>query len=586
MYQALYRKYRPKNFDDVVGQEVIIKTLTNAVKNNMVSHAYLFTGPRGTGKTSIAKIYAKILNCEHLDGLKPCEQCISCTQINNNQNIDVIEIDAASNSGVGEIREIRNKVSLVPSNSKYKIYIIDEVHMLTPEAFNALLKTLEEPPSHIIFIFATTELQKIPSTILSRCQKFDFKKISNKHIVERLKYISQVENIQIQEDALEEIAILADGGLRDSVSMLDQALSYSGGEITLKDIHDINGTVEKKEIRTLIQNIIQKEIVAVLEKVESYEEQGKNLVKIVQEMIEELKNIILYWNAPEFFIEKDSYYDDIKNLSTNRELYDYIHALSELMKSMQNSNNNKILLEIEFIKLMGNNYQEEVNDKTNKIVVEMLKSNVSEEKEKKMKTEKQEEVNLVLPKDVELKTTEEPKKEDSINRKKELDLTNTLSEEAVKELSELKRIRINNSLVSVSQKVRNQFKEKLEILKELLLDPDYSKLVSLLLDGELKVISDKNMIFVYKTSLMADAFNLELLALEKLFKEKLEDDYRLIAVDEQEWNTIKTEYNKNKKAYHYQEETIDIHKIFEKENTNVKKTNIIDELFDSIVEYE
>lgn len=586
MYQALYRKYRPKNFDDVVGQEVIIKTLTNAVKNNMVSHAYLFTGPRGTGKTSIAKIYAKILNCEHLDGLKPCEQCISCTQINNNQNIDVIEIDAASNSGVGEIREIRNKVSLVPSNSKYKIYIIDEVHMLTPEAFNALLKTLEEPPSHIIFIFATTELQKIPSTILSRCQKFDFKKISNKHIVERLKYISQVENIQIQEDALEEIAILADGGLRDSVSMLDQALSYSGGEITLKDIHDINGTVEKKEIRTLIQNIIQKEIVAVLEKVESYEEQGKNLVKIVQEMIEELKNIILYWNAPEFFIEKDSYYDDIKNLSTNRELYAYIHALSELMKSMQNSNNNKILLEIEFIKLMGNNYQEEVNDKTNKIVVEMLKSNVSEEKEKKLKTEKQEEVNLVLPKDVELKTTEEPKKEDSINRKKELDLTNTLSEEAVKELSELKRIRINNSLVSVSQKVRNQFKEKLEILKELLLDPDYSKLVSLLLDGELKVISDKNMIFVYKTSLMADAFNLELLALEKLFKEKLEDDYRLIAVDEQEWNTIKTEYNKNKKAYHYQEETIDIHKIFEKENTNVKKTNIIDELFDSIVEYE
>lgn len=168
MYQALYRKYRPKNFDDVVGQEVIIKTLSNAIHNNKVSHAYLFTGPRGTGKTSIAKIYAKILNCEHLENLSPCEECVSCTQINNNQNIDVIEIDAASNNGVDEIREIRNKVGLVPSNSKYKIYIIDEVHMLTTQAFNALLKTLEEPPAHIIFIFATTEPHKIPRTILSR----------------------------------------------------------------------------------------------------------------------------------------------------------------------------------------------------------------------------------------------------------------------------------------------------------------------------------------------------------------------------------------------------------------------------------
>ena len=197
MYQALYRKYRPKNFDDVVGQEVIIKTLSNAIKYDKVSHAYLFTGPRGTGKTSIAKIYAKILNCEHLDGLKPCEQCISCSQINNNQNIDVIEIDAASNNGVDEIREIRNKIGLVPSNSKYKIYIIDEVHMLTNQAFNALLKTLEEPPSHIIFIFATTEPHKIPRTILSRCQRFDFKKISTKQIVDRLKHIAEIEKIKI-----------------------------------------------------------------------------------------------------------------------------------------------------------------------------------------------------------------------------------------------------------------------------------------------------------------------------------------------------------------------------------------------------
>jgi len=191
MYQALYRKYRPKSFDDVVGQDVIVKTLSKAILNNMVSHAYLFAGPRGTGKTTIAKIFAKILNCENLSETTPCEECITCIQMNTNQNIDVIEIDAASNNGVDEIREIRNKVGLVPANSKYKVYIIDEVHMLTNQAFNALLKTLEEPPRHIIFIFATTEAHKIPQTILSRCQRFDVKRITNKQNVARLKHLSK-----------------------------------------------------------------------------------------------------------------------------------------------------------------------------------------------------------------------------------------------------------------------------------------------------------------------------------------------------------------------------------------------------------
>ena len=226
MYQALYRKYRPKTFDDVVGQDVIVKTLKNSIKNDMVSHAYLFCGPRGTGKTSIAKIFAKILNCTNLKDLEPCNECVSCIQVNTNQNIDIIEIDAASNNGVDEIREIRNKITLVPANSKYKIYIIDEVHMLSGAAFNALLKTLEEPPSHVIFIFATTEPQKIPTTILSRCQRFDYKKISDSKIVERLKFIAKSEKINISDEALFEIARLSDGGMRDSISLLDQALAY------------------------------------------------------------------------------------------------------------------------------------------------------------------------------------------------------------------------------------------------------------------------------------------------------------------------------------------------------------------------
>ena len=579
MYQALYRKYRPKNFDDVVGQEVIIKTLTNAINNNMVSHAYLFTGPRGTGKTSIAKIYAKILNCEHLENLSPCEECVSCTQINNNQNIDVIEIDAASNNGVDEIREIRNKVGLVPSNSKYKIYIIDEVHMLTTQAFNALLKTLEEPPSHIVFIFATTEPHKIPRTILSRCQKFDFKKISNKNIVTRLRYIADIESIDITDEALNEIALLADGGLRDSISMLDQAVSYASDTITLQDVHDINGTVDKTEIRSFIDCIIDKNMIGLLEKIENYENQGRNLVKIVQELNDELKNIILYSNVPEYFEEKEEYYETIKQKINNSQIYSYIHSLSELIGNMKNSSNNKILLEIEMIKM--------TDDQTVISIAEKNQAAVSQPKtENKPNASKVETVKPING-PIELPVMEEEEiKPISKPKKKEIDASSVLPEESRAQLEEIKKIRINNALVSVSQKNRNQFKERLEELKELLMNPDYSKLISLLFDGELKVISNQYMIFVYKTSLMAEAFNLEILSFEKIFADYLHGEYHMIAVDENEWDAIKKEFNAKKNQYVFQEETIDIHKVFEQENICVHKTNIIDELFDNIVEYE
>ena len=223
MYQALYRKYRPKNLDEVGGQDTIVKIIKNSILNNKINHAYLFAGPRGTGKTSVAKIFAKMVNCENLEKGNPCGKCTSCTVPNNS---DIIEIDAASNNGVDEIRELRNKVNLVPSYGKYKVYIIDEVHMLTTGAFNALLKTLEEPPAHIIFVLATTDPHKIPETILSRCQRLDFKKISENNIVKRLSEIANIENIDIEEPALYEIARLSDGGMRDSIGMLDQAVAY------------------------------------------------------------------------------------------------------------------------------------------------------------------------------------------------------------------------------------------------------------------------------------------------------------------------------------------------------------------------
>ena len=220
MYQALYRKYRPQTLDDVCGQDTIVKIITNSILNNQINHAYLFAGPRGTGKTSIAKIFGRIVNCQNPNGCIPCGKCPSCLEKNNS---DIIEIDAASNNGVDEIRELRNKVNLVPAFGKYKVYIIDEVHMLTTGAFNALLKTLEEPPAHVIFILATTDPHKIPETIISRCQRLDFKRISDDAIVENLTKIAQKENIDVEKDALYEIARLSAGGMRDSVGMLDQA---------------------------------------------------------------------------------------------------------------------------------------------------------------------------------------------------------------------------------------------------------------------------------------------------------------------------------------------------------------------------
>ena len=293
MYQALYRKYRPQLFEDVVGQKVIIKTLSNSILNNKISHAYLFTGPRGTGKTSIAKIFAKIINCENLNGIDPCNNCVNCTQINTKQSTDIIEIDAASNNGVDEIRELRDKVSLVPSFGKYKVYIIDEVHMLTTAAFNALLKTLEEPPKHIIFILATTEPHKIPQTILSRCQRFDFKKISISDIKSRIKKISELENISIDDDAIELIAKLSDGGMRDALGLLDQLTSYTSEKINVNDVNDVSGMITIDKINELILHIIKGNLIDSFNLLETYDEDGKNLVKIVEGLIEFLKNTLI-----------------------------------------------------------------------------------------------------------------------------------------------------------------------------------------------------------------------------------------------------------------------------------------------------
>ena len=359
MYQTLYRKYRPLNLDEVVGQQVIVKTLKNAILNNQLSHAYLFTGPRGTGKTSIAKILARTINCTNLNDTTPCNKCVNCTQ-NLNQPVDIIEIDAASNNGVDEIRELKSKVNLVPTINKYKVYIIDEVHMLTTGAFNALLKTLEEPPAHIIFILATTEPHKIPMTILSRCQRFDFKRISNQDLVKRLKYVVDQEKIKIEENCLEEIARLSNGGMRDALSILDQVNAYADDQIKIEQIHEINGTLTPVEIKKFILNIKNKKLEEILELIEQYDNKGKDFVKLTEEILVYLKNLIFKFNVPKYFeslnIDFNDY--DIEKINID-ELMNYVQNFNDIINELKKSSNPKLIFELSIIKIISKNSNNE-----------------------------------------------------------------------------------------------------------------------------------------------------------------------------------------------------------------------------------
>lgn len=556
MYQALYRKYRPQTFNDVVGQEIIIKTLKNSIIQNKISHAYLFAGPRGSGKTTIAKILAKTVNCQNLNGVEACNKCVCCTQ-NNSQNMDIIEIDAASNNGVDEIREINNKVNLVPSLGRYKIYIIDEVHMLTIGAFNALLKTLEEPPSHVIFILATTDPQKVPITILSRCQRFDFKKISEGKIVERLQYIVEQEKINIQVSALNEIARLGDGSLRDSIGILDQVIAYADGEVTLKDVHDVNGTISQQDLKLLIENICQNKIAEVMNILDEYSNNGKNLVKITEEIILFFKNIILASVSNKY---GNSIYQEFVKINTKNEFLNCIQVLNETLLDMKKFSNPKMLLELALIKIMTTSHD------TEKIltVKEIKKEN--QETDKLMKIEQQQNEKNDGVKQCQTNISWEMKKQ----------------EDEIPKLEIWKQIRIQNTLAKFSKKELLDIKSNLNC-DEYLLDEKFSQYASLIMDGTLKAASTEYLIFVYKTSHLEKTFNTNVINIEKFIKKILSKEYKCVAVNEEEWDLIKETFNNKSKKYEYQEETIDI-----KELLNNKKLNKVDDmksLFGDLVEY-
>lgn len=363
-YQALYRVYRPQSFNDVVGQQHIIKTLQNALVQEKFSHAYLFSGPRGTGKTTAAKILAKAVNCEKAPIAEPCNECATCRGITDGSISDVIEIDAASNNGVDEIRDIRDKVKYAPSAVRYKVYIIDEVHMLSIGAFNALLKTLEEPPAHVIFILATTEPHKIPLTIISRCQRFDFKRISPEDIVYRMKEVLGSEELEVSEDALYEIAKASEGGMRDALSLLDQAISYSTEKVSLEDVLSITGAVSQAFIVKIVQAIFNENIVEALDSVESLIKNGKDPARFVEDLIFYYRDVLLYQASEEnaYLLEKAAVNEEFKELSSKMDsafIYKVIAELNQTQQEMKWSNHPRVLLEVALVKLAQSSTNQE-----------------------------------------------------------------------------------------------------------------------------------------------------------------------------------------------------------------------------------
>ena len=364
-YVALYRAYRPQKFVDVVGQQHIIKTLQNAIKLNKVAHAYLFCGPRGTGKTTLAKIMAKALNCEHGPTIEPCDTCDICQGIQKGTVADVIEIDAASNNGADDIRALRDSVKYMPSVGKYKVYIIDEVHMLSNAAFNALLKTLEEPPKHVIFILATTEPYKLPATILSRCQRFDFQSLSIEEILKRLKIVAQQEGIKMSEEAFTQIASSAEGGMRDALSLFDQTISFSvHEEITLEDVLAVSGNVSYKELLKILDFCLNGNSTDALKQVDQILKQGKEVPRILNDCIIFLRDVLLYKNNAVLDDRLEFHMEDFIEFAKKivpKIIYDWLDILNETNNNMRFSNQKRAYLELAILKISDIKLNEEAN---------------------------------------------------------------------------------------------------------------------------------------------------------------------------------------------------------------------------------
>ena len=508
-YKVLYRKYRPDSFEKLIGQKAIVDILKNSIKDNKIAHAYLFSGPRGTGKTSTARILAKAINClNNKDGLA-CNECENC--LNFNGNPDIIEIDAASNNGVDEIRELINNVKLMPTSLKYKVYIIDEVHMLSQSAFNALLLTLEEPPSHVVFILATTNIESVPITILSRCQRYDFKKINEEDIYKQLEFICKQENISYESSGLNEISLLADGGLRDALSILDQ-LSKNNDKITLDLVINEIGSISNKKIEDIITALDENNFSEIDNIINSFLNSNLNYKIVIKKLINFLTKKAISVLETEQYNNLD--YDKCKKI---------VFELNDVINKVNINIEPYLLIKLVLLSYITKNSVTKINSEKNESKIDIKNEN---NEIKNLKNDKY----------------------DCINTEKR-------KEEITDKFLKLNEIRINNCFVNASKSYLSNFQKKWD---KFINNIDIS-LKGLLSDTKVVTASDAYAIIMSTIKHKDIEINENLEEIINLFNKSLEDNYKLVFIDEYKWNEEKQKYInniKNKYKYEYIEENI------------------------------
>lgn len=505
-YQALYRKYRPSNFDEVVGQQPIIQTLKNAIVQNRIAHAYLFCGPRGTGKTSIAKIFAKMLNCED-ESNKPCGKCTNCKMVQNGSHPDIIEIDAASNNGVDEVRNLIDKVKYAPMQGKYKVYIIDEVHMMTTGAFNALLKTIEEPPAHVVFILATTEPNKVIPTIISRCQRFDFNKVSQKDIEKRLSIVCKEEKIEIDPEAISLIAQLADGGMRDSLSILDQCIAYCSSNITVDNVREIYGVLTTSDIGKLFEHLYAHEVDALIQQIQECSDKGMDLKRLTSDFITLLKESIILDYSSNSQLVSNTHKEVIEKYllkSPSPFRFNVLNELMDVFNKYNYASNVLDYLETALLKSISNSY--EIKSKTTRDVIE------DSDRENKENSAKSSDLSYDLTSEKSEIDKKVPKNSENTGIS-ELETISDVSRETLKEVGNKdSKIILNDEyilqlLVGANKTERKIDTAKMDERNMYLADLEYAKYANSLRNIAIVASGDKYIVVAVRSELEAKEIN-------------------------------------------------------------------------------
>ena len=606
MAEALYRKYRPFNLDDVVGQDIVVKTLKKAFRSDKVAHAYLLSGPRGIGKTSIAKIIAKTVNCLEYPAEEPCDKCKNCKRNVNKQSSDIIEIDAASNNGVDEIRELRGNVNFLPSSLKYKVYIIDEVHMLSTGAFNALLKTLEEPPSHVIFILATTEIHKIPETVISRCQCFNLKKVSNEAILKRLKHISKKEEIDCEDDVIKAIARLSNGGMRDAINMLEQLVSFSEDKIKKEDVYLLNGIIDPKRTVSLIEAVINQNISEIVEKVSVFQAEGKNIYKLTEEIVLSLRDLLILKLGNSSLPNTNFKKEFIEKVEVDL-IYDAITILNDGLVKIKFSDFPNIILEVILLKVatikspsksISQDLQEAVKveksisreiNSSKKVVIE-AKKDISQDLQEPIKEDKSISREIINTKKIIIEEEKDISQDLKEPENKERNISHEIINvefviEDQEKFEEFKNQRIKNIFSNAAKEELREVKKSWKKLEKYSMDEKYGNICNLVLDSELKVASDWGVIISCIYPSMVERINNHLIVTEKIFNKIFDKKLKVIAVTSNEWDSLKKEYikNKDKKSDNYKfiKEEIKLTDII-KENKKGNISPLIKETLDKI----